>query len=187
MVESITNIETIKALAVEPQFNNKWENLLARYVRTTFENLKFHLVLGGFSSTLQCLSSLCIMWYGGHMVMDGEFTLGQLIAFQMISGQAIAPMTKLLTMWPQVQQVGLSLERIGDIFNTAIEPVLMDNIGKRANRAMLIIAHRLSTVRRCDRIIVVDKGEIIEEGSHDELMAAKGAYYNLYSQQEGAK
>ena len=119
--------------------------------------------------------------------MDGEFTLGQLIAFQMISGQAIAPMTKLLTMWPQVQQVGLSLERIGDIFNTAIEPVLMDNIGKRANRTMLIIAHRLSTVRRCDRIIVVDKGEIIEEGSHDELMAAKGAYYNLYSQQEGAK
>ena len=61
----------------------------------------------------------------------------------------------------------------------------MDQIG--ANRTMLIIAHRLSTVRRCDRIIVVDKGEIIEDGSHDELMAAKGAYYNLYSQQEGAK
>ena len=45
MVESITNIETIKALAVEPQFTNKWENLLARYVRTTFENLKFNLVI----------------------------------------------------------------------------------------------------------------------------------------------
>ena len=61
----------------------------------------------------------------------------------------------------------------------------MDQIG--ANRTMLIIAHRLSTVRRCDRIIVVDKGEIIEDGSHDELRAAKGAYYNLNSQQEGAK
>ena len=61
----------------------------------------------------------------------------------------------------------------------------MDHIG--ANRTMLIIAHRLSTVRRCDRIIVVDKGQIIEDGSHDELMSAHGAYYNLDNQQEGAK
>ena len=62
--------------------------------------------------------------------MRGEFTLGQLIAFQMISGQAIAPMTKLLTMWPQVQQVGLALERIGDILNTPMEPIVRD-MGKR--------------------------------------------------------
>ena len=102
MVESITNIETIKALAVEPQFTNKWENLLARYVRTTFENLKFNLVINGFSSIVQVLISMGILWYGGHMVMNGEFTLGQLIAFQMISKQALDPMTKLLTMWPQV-------------------------------------------------------------------------------------
>ena len=65
--------------------------------------------------------------------MDGYFTLGQLIAFQMISAQALGPMTKLLTMWPSVQQVGLSLERIGDILNSSIEPVLMD-IGKRTDR-----------------------------------------------------
>lgn len=130
MVESITNIETIKALAVEPQFVNKWENLLARYVRTTFENAKFNLFINGFSSLVQAAITMAILWYGGHMVMNGEFTLGQLIAFQMISRQALGPMTKLLTMWPQVQQVGLALERIGDILNTPMEPIVQE-MGKR--------------------------------------------------------
>ncbi|MBQ7477055.1 MAG: peptidase domain-containing ABC transporter [Selenomonadaceae bacterium] len=133
MVESITNMETIKSLAVEPQFVNKWENLLARYVRTTFENVKFNLVINAFSGVVQGLLSMAILWYGGHMVMDGYFTLGQLIAFQMLSGQATAPMTKLLTMWPQVQQVGLALERIGDILNTPMEPIVHE-IGKRGEQ-----------------------------------------------------
>ncbi len=133
MVESITNIETIKALAVEPQFVNRWENLLARYVRTTFENVKFNLVINAFSGVLQGLLSMAILWYGGHMVMDGLLTLGQLIAFQMLSGQATGPMTKLLTMWPQVQQVGLGLERIGDILNTPMEPIVHE-VGKRGEQ-----------------------------------------------------
>ena len=57
----------------------------------------------------------------------------------------------------------------------------MDAIG--ANRTMLIIAHRLSAVRKCDKIIVVDKGEIVESGSHDELMALGGLYRYLHDQQ----
>ena len=130
MIESISNIETIKSLAVEPQFVNKWENLLARNIRMNFENTKVNLFINAFSGMLQGFITMAILWYGGHMVMDGYFTLGQLIAFQMISRQAIDPMTKLLTMWPQVQMVGLALERIGDILNSPIEPVI-NEIGKR--------------------------------------------------------
>ena len=133
LVEAVTNIETIKALAVEPQFNHRWENLLARYVRTTFENMKFRLVIGSFSNFVQATIGMAILWYGGHLVMDGYFTLGQLIAFQMISKQATDPMTKLLTMWPQVQQVGLALERVSDILNTSMEPVVVD-MGKRGEK-----------------------------------------------------
>lgn len=53
----------------------------------------------------------------------------------------------------------------------------IDNLIK--GRTTLMIAHRLSTLRKADRIIVVDKGEIIENGSHEELMALKGKYYKL--------
>ena len=57
----------------------------------------------------------------------------------------------------------------------------MDVIKK--GRTMFIIAHRLSTVRNCDVIIALEKGKIIETGTHDELIAKKGYYYNLYTMQ----
>ena len=51
------------------------------------------------------------------------------------------------------------------------------------NRTSFIIAHRLSTIRNADKIIVIDDGQIIEEGTHEELMLNKGYYYNtLHSQ-----
>ena len=129
MVEAVTGIHTVKALAIEPQFNNRWEKLLSRYVRTTFENSTFQILIGAGSGVIQQIASLAILWYGGYLVIDGKLTLGQLIAFQMISAQALTPMTKILSMWPTVQQVGLSLERIGDILNNKMEPVLI-NSGK---------------------------------------------------------
>ena len=130
MVESITNIETVKALAVEPQFVNKWENLVASYVRKTFEMAKFRLFIGGFRGIVDAGITMAILWYGGHMVMNGELTLGQLIAFQMISRQALGPLSNLLSMWWQIMMFKMSLSRIGDILNTPMEPVVHE-MGKR--------------------------------------------------------
>ena len=50
-------------------------------------------------------------------------------------------------------------------------------------RTALVIAHRLATIAKCDRILVIDKGEIIEQGSHSELMVAKGAYHRFFQLQ----
>ncbi len=54
-----------------------------------------------------------------------------------------------------------------------------------AGRTTFVIAHRLSTIRRADQILVVEAGEIVERGTHQELYAARGRYYDLYTRQHG--
>ncbi|MBQ6163099.1 MAG: ABC transporter ATP-binding protein [Clostridia bacterium] len=68
--------------------------------------------------------------------------------------------------------------------DTETEQLIQDSLEKIRNiGTMLIVAHRLSTVRRADRIIVLDHGEIVEQGDHEELIAREGAYYRLYMMQ----
>ena len=71
---------------------------------------------------MQRLSSLAILWFGAHLVMDGEITVGELIAFQMLSGRALEPVLHLVNTWQDFQQVRLSIERLGDVLNTPTEP-----------------------------------------------------------------
>jgi len=374
LVEAITGIHTIKSLAIEPQFNHKWEQKLAKYVTRTFDQTSFAVVLNSTGTVIQSLSSFAILWFGGHMVMEGKLTVGQLIAFQMLAAQANAPLLRLVSLWQTFQQAALSVDRLGDILNTPVEQhtgqipsgqalqgnivmkqvtfrynmvapqvlkgiemniqpgtkvgivgrsgsgkstiakllqrlylpetgqilidgmdiaqmeptwlrrqigvVLQENylfsgsvreniaitkpgvsmneviraaktagahdfilelsegydtaVGERgaslsggqrqriaiaralitnpriiifdeatsaldyhseniimenldaitAGRTLIMVAHRLTTVKRCDMIVVIDHGQVVEQGSHSQLMAAQGLYYNLYRQQE---
>ena len=64
------------------------------------------------------------------------------------------------------------------------EKIIMDNLEKiTQGRTTLMIAHRLSTVKSCEAIIVMDKGNIVEVGTHEQLIKANGYYYNLYATQ----
>lgn len=68
----------------------------------------------------------------------------------------------------------------------ATENIIFNMIyNKLKKKSMLIVAHRLATVKNCDEIIVMDQGSIVEQGSHEELLALKGKYYELWEMQQG--
>src|SRR5260370_1961031 len=65
-----------------------------------------------------------MLWVGAYLVRRGEMRVGQLIAFQMLSGRVISPILRVVQLWQDFQQVGLSVQRLGDLINTKAEPAL---------------------------------------------------------------
>lgn len=115
LVESVAGIETLKAMAVEPQMQQRWEEQLAEYVRTSFQATQ----LGNVASQLACLISklsvVLILWFGARLVIDGRLSVGQLIAFNMLAARVSGPILRLAQIWMDFQQAGISLQRLGDI------------------------------------------------------------------------
>ncbi|MEA5472438.1 peptidase domain-containing ABC transporter, partial [Spirulina sp. 06S082] len=104
---------------------DRWEGLFARYIRTGFRASTTSNISNNIGSFFTNLSSLLILWYGAKLVISrepgSEFTIGMLIAFQMLSGRVTAPLLRLVQLWQNLQQVLLSVDRIGDILNVAPE------------------------------------------------------------------
>ena len=124
LVESVTGVQTVKAMALEPIFYRRWEEQLARYVTASFRTSHLSGIGGALGQIIQKLSTLSVLWVGAYLVMDGKLTVGQLIAFQMLSNRLISPILRVVQLWQDFQQVGLSVERLGDLINTKAEPAL---------------------------------------------------------------
>jgi len=278
LVESISGIDTVKSMAVEPRWIQNWEKQLASYVSAGVSANNVSMVASGGVNLVSKLVTVAILWFGASLVVEGKLTVGELIAFNMLSGRISSPILRLAQLWNDFQQVGISMQRLGDILNAKTEVVgqktriprlagtiefdqvsfryrpdaldvirdlqlkiapggydtqvgehgaglsggqrqriaiaralisnprilifdeatsaldyesekiLHDNMRKIwAGRTVLIIAHRLSAIRDADRIIVLDRGQIVEVGSHSELIAKDGGIYaHLHQLQLGS-
>ena len=121
LVETVTGAQTVKALAIEPQFIKRWEKILAENISSGFNSFKLGLLINTSTSGVQNFSTLLILLAGGHQVMDGTLTIGQLIAFQMLARQGSEPLFRLSALWQKAQQTMLSVRRLGDIMNSRPE------------------------------------------------------------------
>jgi ATP-binding cassette subfamily B protein len=121
LVETVTGIHSVKAHTAEPVARERWEGLFARFIRTSFKASTTSNISGNIADFLTKLSSLLILWFGAKLVIEQKLTIGQLVAFQMFSGRMTGPLLRLIQLWQTLQQVLLSVDRIGDILNTAPE------------------------------------------------------------------
>jgi subfamily B ATP-binding cassette protein HlyB/CyaB len=122
LVESVTGVETLKAMAVEPQMQARWERQLAGYVKSGFQAAM--LANWGRQSIelVQKISTVALLYFGARFVIERELTVGELVAFNMLAGQAAGPILRLAQLAQDFQQARIAVDRLGDILNTPTEP-----------------------------------------------------------------
>jgi subfamily B ATP-binding cassette protein HlyB/CyaB len=122
LVECITGVETLKAMAVEPQIQRRWEEQLAAYVHASF---RVTTLGNAASQSVQFISKIvtaCILFFGAQLVIKGTLSIGELIAFNIMAGRVSSPVLRLAQMWQDFHQARISVARLGDILNTPAEP-----------------------------------------------------------------
>lgn len=122
LVESIGGIQTIKASAVEPQWQDRWERQLAGYSEANQQVIN----LGNTGSqAIQLISKLnmaAILYFGAMAVIAHEMTVGGLIAFNMFAQRVSGPVIRMAQLWQDFQQVKIAVDRLGDVLNQPTEP-----------------------------------------------------------------
>ena len=121
LVEVLSGISTVKAQNIELRSRWKWQERYARYVSEGFRNVLTSTAASSTSNFLNKLSALLVLWVGAYLVLAGELTLGQLIAFRIIAGYVTGPLLRLAQIWQNFQATALSLERLSDILDTPQE------------------------------------------------------------------
>ena len=121
LVEVMSGIQTVKAQNIELRSRFSWQKKYAKFVAAGFKTVLTSTLANSTSQFLSKLSSLLVLWVGSYLVLKGELTLGELIAFRIISSYVTTPILRLAQIWQNFQETGLSLERLSDIVDTPQE------------------------------------------------------------------
>ncbi|PXA73646.1 type I secretion system permease/ATPase [Vibrio sp. 11986-1-5] len=121
LTETVAGSETLKSLAVEPRFIRRWDEQTNKMVTTGYDvqqlnNRSNHLV-----QLLQKVTSVAILWLGATEVLSLEMTIGQLIAFNMMTNHIAQPLARMVELWGQFIQTRVAIEKLGDMLNLPVE------------------------------------------------------------------
>ncbi|HEX3208924.1 MAG TPA: type I secretion system permease/ATPase, partial [Geminicoccaceae bacterium] len=122
LVEAVTGIETLKAMAVEPQMQRRWEEQLAAYVRASFRVANLGNVGSQSVQLISKLVTAAILYFGARLAIEGSLSVGELVAFNMLASRVTQPVLRLAQIWQDFHQARLSVARLGDILNAHPEP-----------------------------------------------------------------
>ncbi|MDR1274803.1 MAG: type I secretion system permease/ATPase [Candidatus Accumulibacter sp.] len=123
LVEAVNGIDTLKAMAVEPQSTRRWDKQLAGYISASFRTATLGTIAHEGVNFIGKLVTVLTMWVGARLVIGGDLSVGQLIAFNMLAGRVALPVMRLAQLWTDFQQTGISIQRLGDILNARSETV----------------------------------------------------------------
>ncbi|MDD4818446.1 MAG: ABC transporter transmembrane domain-containing protein [Victivallaceae bacterium] len=122
LVEAIHGIKTVKSLAVEPVQEKAWNDSTAYAINAYFKVGKISMTAKTLSQFLETMMTVTVIYMGTLMVFDLQLMVGELIAFQMLSGRVTGPLVKMVALVHEYQQVALSVKMLGVVMNTAPEP-----------------------------------------------------------------
>jgi ATP-binding cassette, subfamily B, bacterial HlyB/CyaB len=123
LVESMAGVETLKAMAIEPQMQRRWEDQLAAYVAASFRVLSLGNITSQMVQLVNKLVTAGVLYFGARLVIDGGLSVGELVAFNILAGRVTAPVLRLAQIWQDFHQARISVARLGDILNTRPEPI----------------------------------------------------------------
>lgn len=122
LVETVTAMETLKGQAVEPQWQREWERRLADHVNASFNSGHLANATNQFIGLASKILTVALLYFGAKFVIDGDLTVGGLIAFNMLSGRVNAPILKLASLWQDFTQMKVSIKRLADVMDSPTEP-----------------------------------------------------------------
>jgi subfamily B ATP-binding cassette protein HlyB/CyaB len=122
LVETVTGIDTLKAMAVEPYMQRRWEEQLAEYVHASFRTQNLANVGSQAVQFVNKATIVLTLYLGAKAVIAGELTVGELVAFNMLAARVAQPVLRIAQLWQDFQQTRISVARLGDILNTPREP-----------------------------------------------------------------
>ena len=122
LVESVTGIETLKAMAVEPQMQQRWEEQLAGYVTASFRVLSLGNTASQAVQLVSKIATAAVLYLGAKLVIEDSLSVGELVAFNILAGRVSAPVLRLAQIWQDFHQARLSVLRLGDVLNATAEP-----------------------------------------------------------------